>query len=474
MDSKKEWKGFWYLPNSPNKKVAGTLECNPGLGITLILIGEDISILDNDNSKINIILGDVSTYSPKSKITLVDSFKVNYNSGNNIVWVKYISNFIIEGFHFENNTKLNFNKIVFKSREISNWFYENSTEVDDNYNSETNSNESFTVNYKYKAPINFNISNGVVGKISTGLKTKFFNYKLLDLKEEVFISIKSINSINFIDLKDKMKSFIDFIQLLYNSKVYIDSIILKSNSVKRTILEKEMSIDLSLYFNQNYLNERKELMHYHEQLLSYSNIKFNLVEILENWYKKWSLLDTLVYNLISDFNDSIFKENKFLFMAQGIESFHKRFRTKKEREYLNKRDRSIYNNILEEYKISDNHKKWFDKFFEKNVPTIFAHRINDVLDEIDFELVNNFYNDKDAFIRLIVKNRNYYSHLDIDKEDEALNSWDLYRLYMKLKIIFMALLFKEVGVDDENLKNLIQKLYDSKKLIMQESSTKKI
>ena len=73
--------------------------------------------------------------------------------------------------------------------------------------------------------------------------------------------------------------------------------------------------------------------------------------------------------------------------------------------------------------------------------------------------MKSFSNDKDSFIEVITTNRHYYSHLDIDKENDIVDNRGLFVLYVKLRVILAILVFKEIGLSEKQMIFVIDRLF---------------
>ena len=94
FDQKLEYKGYWYLPSTPDNKVAGILTYYPNYKITLELIGSfDDSLFSNNEEKV--IYGKTSD---NKEITLLQCSQCSsWNFSSGFPKVKYNCRFIIIG-----------------------------------------------------------------------------------------------------------------------------------------------------------------------------------------------------------------------------------------------------------------------------------------------------------------------------------------------------------------------------------------
>ena len=74
MDEEKEWVGKWYLPDSPQNKVDGTLKYSPIKGMRLEIMGSIFESRTDMWKPIDVVLGDVAY---DNEITLIDCFLGN-------------------------------------------------------------------------------------------------------------------------------------------------------------------------------------------------------------------------------------------------------------------------------------------------------------------------------------------------------------------------------------------------------------
>ena len=82
------FKGYWWIPDNPEKKVAGIVTYTPNERIRLELIGgfEDshgayMDLLDDDNSSVSLIYGKDSDAKVITLVGCHGSFSLNFNAG---------------------------------------------------------------------------------------------------------------------------------------------------------------------------------------------------------------------------------------------------------------------------------------------------------------------------------------------------------------------------------------------------------
>ena len=98
------FKGFWWLPDNPEKKVAGIVTYIPNEKICLELIGgfedssgEYVNLLEDDNSSVPVIYGKDSDAKVITLVGCRSSFSLNFNAG--FPMMSYSARMLVYGKH---------------------------------------------------------------------------------------------------------------------------------------------------------------------------------------------------------------------------------------------------------------------------------------------------------------------------------------------------------------------------------------
>lgn len=448
MFEEKEWKGNWFLPEFPENKVPGTLKYIPGKGSTLELIGASF----HHQKDYDIILGDVPH---NNEITLLKSFS---NGLRHLPNPKFYVNSFLVGHHFYKKEDLVFNSLTVSSSQFDEWFHVDSLESSNKLNDE-GQRESVNFSYSYKEPISFKIGEKIDGKIRTYLNQRPGFADVLTLREHSKLEIDSEETFDVFELEKLGRSFIHFIQLCSYEVVFFDEMIFKSNKILIKRYNEEVPKEIEFYRKQIYIDRDFRAKYHFDDLTNYHQLKEDFIPLIENWFAHRYKLEPITNILVYDHEPKVWSENDFLNMAQGLDSFHKRFRPFEERDFLNSRDKKIYDKIIELIN-NQNYERWLAKFFEKKrILTTYKDRIKELIYEFDDDLMKSFSNDRDSFIEVITTNRHYYSHLDIDKENDIVDNRGLFVLYVKLRVILTILVFKEIGLSEKQMMFVTDRLF---------------
>jgi len=102
LDQKLEYKGYWWLPSDPDKRVAGVLTYYPNEKIVLELLGcfgeYSLAILTGNNQE-DIVYGKTAE---NKEITLINNFRsLSLNFSADFPIVRYTCNYMVIGKHVE-------------------------------------------------------------------------------------------------------------------------------------------------------------------------------------------------------------------------------------------------------------------------------------------------------------------------------------------------------------------------------------
>jgi hypothetical protein len=179
-------------------------------------------------------------------------------------------------------------------------------------------------------------------------------------------------------------------------------------------------------------------------LFKFTDIEQNAGSIINKWMIAYDSIDS-VLNLyfLSKFGRHKFWENKFLYLVQGVESYHRR--TSNET-WL---DQADYDSIVETMisNCPDKYKEDFSKKLKYGNELSLAKRLKNLMSPFK----KLFYPGKKRkyTIRKIVDNRNYLTHYDKESIQKLENGIKLPELCTTLEILLQLHLLKEIGLTDD-------------------------
>lgn len=460
-----ECSGYWWMPNSPNNKVFGTLKFLPTEGAVLELMcffNKNISFEKNELSgryikSTEIILG---LNSEGKDITLHNCTFIRRHmlleKDINILIFKV--SFIFVGFHFEKKEDIEFKSISVNYHHLNEWIGISGIKQETKLSSEG---RPIELNYNYNPPdkIKVNLKDFCL-EMGWDLNSNFDPYEL-KVRQTSFVKIELQNS----------TSFDYFLNIFYNIQNLLSlglrkvtfPLIMEGKNEKfyynLVLKEGKVYPNIKIFFSALGENEDKNSIDLNQILFSYGDIDVYFENCLNNWFNKKEDLEP-VYRLYfaTMYNSSMFLQNKFLNLIQALESYHRRIY---EGKYCtDEKYKEIYVKMLES--IADNIDSDFREKLEGYLR--YAHEyslikrlklIIRILQENGI-YINPSYYKKDLLISDLSEIRNELTHHDKISE----KSKDFVKMSEYVEImqrIIEACLLLELGLPKEMVIDLVRK-----------------
>ncbi len=446
------YKGLFWLPENPDDQISGTLSFSPFDGITLELIG----ILGGKRNsaplfETNIING-LSTSG--KKFSLFRCFESNRKASYSGFETSIIqADYLFVGAYFKNQDEFCFNKVAVKLKNLDSWLGISGFDI--NYNE-----IELSTNIYYKLPqsIEFKINSGYKAKfkfISSGPLKSIYTRKT-SIEQSVYLMLEPLDKTDchFKELLKQIHTFQMFITFATYTASFPLEIIFYSPKYFTEIDSKKIPEKINLYYATSIKPKYKEIIHL-DMLFSYRDIEYNYEEIINNWYSQQDKINSILGLFLNNFNNpGVFNENRFLNIAQALETYHRRFN--KNNVLPKKQHKKRLKNIIDS--VSDEYKGWLkQKLPFSNEPTL-KERIDELLRDNSNETINKLIKNFDSFSKLVKDSRNFYTHYDKSLEKKAARGEDLYYLTERMKLLLTSCLLNVIGFDN----NLIQKLLGRK------------
>lgn len=448
MREKFSYKGLFWLPENPDDQVSGTLSFSPEDGITLELIGFLGSNRNNAQLFETKIINGFSTTG--KKLSLFKCYESNRSASYPGIETSIVqANYLFVGANFNNEDEICFNKVAVKLKNLDSWLGISGFDI--KYN---RTELSTNIYYKLPQPIEFKINSGFKAKfnfISSNPSRSIYTKKAT-IEQSVQLVLEPLDNIDyhFKELLKKVHTFQMFITFSTYTASFPLEIIFYSPKYFIEFDSKKIPEEINLYYATSIKPKDKEIIHW-DMLFSYRDIEQNYEEIINNWYTQHDKINSILGLFLDNFyNPGVFNENRFLNIAQALETYHRRF--KKNNVLPKKQHKARLKNIIES--VGEEFKEWLkQKLSFSNEPTL-KERIDELLNDNSNETIKKLIKDFDSFSKLVKDSRNFYTHYDKSLEKKAARGGDLYYLTERMKVLLTCCLLNVIGFDN----NLIQEL----------------
>jgi len=445
------FKGIWWLPEKANSRMNGILKIENNK-IILELEGHI------KREKLKFLLNGKTN--DKIEITLLDCYiekdiKTTIKDGSKIFESIIRCDYAFVGIIYKSESDIKFKEISARYSYFTGWTGINRPEVKTNKNSITYNN--LELDYNIETELHDGnkiiIENHWFPDIGRPYADK------LTIEKYSNVKFKFTNSLSFKDCLEYVFYFRNFISISLREAVGILNIDASYNLNRSDI----KIFNIYCYFYSDY-DENKYI--YYNALFTFKDIKDNFNLYLSNFFEKKGILKYIVdvYSEILQINLRYITE-EFLLYTRLLEAYHrnnpkmKSFDLKKE-EFKSKRDTVL--KLVERYKpdLED----WLCGVINRyGNNKSFTNILNDIINSLKIALVSFAFDKRTVkmFIKKVRDTRNILTH---PKDEKNKNNNDyteyIYPMTRKLEIILLAIILKEIGFEDENIKNIFLHKYE--------------
>lgn len=463
MIEKFEYKGLWFLPSNPQRKVHGILKYDYEKNINVLeLIGSFYDYSNHDGE--DIILG-VTTegdeitlaecqFKSSSGIPRDESDKSPISIEDRLPTLNFIITYILKGQHIITKDDLQFQKIYVEIFNFDEWVGISGLETNNDY-----ANSIKTIYYKTPDPINIKINDDFDMKIQFNsnhpMRFRFNNE--LKLSQRTIFSFHAKKYTTIHEFTYLLRKFNNFLSTSLQKPVRIQSMELYSDKFIETIGANdkiEKAIDGYQIINPELKFEEKKQDW--EMFFTYNDIKNDFETIIQKWFANYEKFEEPFNLVLSQYYISeYFLEGLFINVAQAAESFHRRLElvddTPKieQDKTFNDRRNIILENTPEELK------NWVKSQITKP-KHFYVTRLKYLLKEFSNSELDKMIGDHSKFVKDVAISRNYYTHYNRDQEKGAAHGVDLIFLYEKLRLLLLCSFLIESGFKKPLLEKLIK------------------
>ena len=414
MEERKEIKGMWWLPNTPEKQIPGTLIIGND-EITL----ETIGYFDENNPIIHLATQQVPHYdviwgisSDAKKIGLFNSYEsISFNTACPFPLAKYNIQIVAVGKHIKSLNELGNYDIKAYFKELPYWFRPNCIHFDGKekkYN--------YVVDFKKANHTTIKIDDNCILRLEgeTNISNDKFGMRV-QIEQTSTLKFELSAPISIRDAQHQIFIFEQFLSFATLSSVHTKQLLLRDNDKKT---DPTQNYTIEIYDKKEKASSKPE--RFGKYLFVYETIKDAFPAIIKKWYAEKDFSPIRAHLIDSIRHTGLFCSTDFLNIAQAVDGFYCRFR--KDGVGL----REILDNLRREF--------------------------------VDIQILELSDND----INCICDSRNYYSHLlPPGKKKHVVDGLELYDLNHKLRKLLLCCILNFVGFNNDEINVIFNKSNNS-------------
>jgi len=452
MRVKEEFKklGYFWLPSVPEKKIPGTLTISDGGDIELEVVGsfdesiEGIKKIFKHDYELGRIVGHIENY---GLVTLDHCLykKPNVLSGGISKSLVFAHKALL-GVAYDDEEVFLFNTFRFSVEGIDEWVGLSGINFKDNPKKRT-----ARISYSPPKEILLNLNNGMNLVIT-------FSWTLPDFPHETEAKITQKTYFKLVSSQERPLD--DFISTAYklttflcfaiDKTVCIEQVTLTSKTIRQKIRKRKFrSILIYLYYPSLPCTDDEPKIYRHQMLFRYGQIREDAERIINNWIGAYDIIEPAL-NLYFSTKTGAQKylSGKFLALAQGLETYHRRTLNEKlmEEDVFSKLVETIINQCPEECR------NWLLGRLQHGNEVNLGRRIKSIIEPFK-ELIGT-KDQRKKLIRSIVDTRNYLTHFDQSLASTAERGEGLWALCLKVEAIFQLHFLQVLGFTEDEIRSL--------------------
>ena len=448
IEEELEKTGFFWLPNCENNKKPGTLRITKGGEIELEIIGNFDDCFKQPHNEWNIprIVGSIEG---NGDITLEDCIykKKNYPLGGGISKSEIHVSLALSGAIWEENEPITFSTLSFSVDCLDEWVGISGINVQHDF-------ESRTTQVSYTPP----------STISIALDDTFtleicFNWTVPNTCDRT--EAKIVQNACFKLTSQEARPLTDFTETAFKITNLMCLAMDDTISMKRLVatspdIATQMSngqkrpLSIKVYYESQPYSEREPRKTGHDMIFTYKAMSHHADKFFNKWLAAYETLSpamSLYFSVKTNAHQYI--DGKFLALAQGLETYHRRTSDKTLMETSQYED--VTKKIIKE--CPKEHQDWLSQRLMYGNELSLRKRLKAIAEPFKNYLGSNA--EREKLLRLILTTRNYLTHYSIELEEEAAKERDLWAICQKMEALFSLHLLAEIGFTETEIQTIV-------------------
>jgi len=453
---KEEWKksGYFWLPQNGDKKIPGTLSILDGGKVELEVVGlfdESIEAF-NGNDPLGRIIGHVEK---DGLVTLEDcSYRTKTIAFGGISKSIVHVDRLISGVAYGKDEAVTFNTVSFVVEGINEWVGITGINV-----TRSSDYKTATIDYTPQQEIIYDLEKGFKLHIHFGYTLPGFpSTTEARITHQTYFKLSSEDAKEFLEFSTVINQLTYLLGFAVDSTVTISDVSATSNEIVMEISEgKTRPVTIKLYYPSLPFSDDAPKIDIHKMLFRFSDISENAGHVFNKWLSTYSVILPsigLYFSAVSGAHKYL--DGKFLALAQGLETYHRR--TSDETMRDESEFRSMVASLL--WSCPKKNRKWLrGRLYQGNELNL-GQRIKKIIKPYKSFLGNS--KQQNRFIRGVVNTRNYYTHYSEELEKDAVKGSELWWLCQKMEAVFQLHLLQQLEFEDSDIQRILRDNYKLK------------
>lgn len=423
--------GIWFLPESPDDKLSGSLNIDDK-GNCQLKLAENFGGIKGigSNECVEAILGFLAN---GKKVTLLNCIQTNQQWGfPGFPVTVYTSTIAIIGEWYNSDEDIVVSEITASYNYLNYWINCKPFSV-------VKDDEKKEIYMTYCMPkvVTCNVENEKI-ELTYGANCEGDSYSNFEIHQSEFVCFKFKEKVHYKNAFDRVNDFANFLTLCIGKRI--------SALTVTTVNQEGQEVEFIYPRDTRDNGVVKE----HELYIKYTYVKDNFENIMKNWLSKKDMLNPIIDYFVDAHETEFRIPISFLKVVQAIEAYSRRMRKNEimPPEIFEKKVQSI----LEKIESEDD--KRLVKSILSNEPRL-RQRLTELFDETNY-VFNISSAKRKSYINKIVNTRNYYTHFDKSLEDKILNPTEMFYLSRLIRSVLRVLLLQELGLSQDLIKIRMQ------------------
>jgi hypothetical protein len=438
--------GYFWLPGKQENKIPGVLSIVEGGGIELEIVGhftDDIEAL-HENEDLKRIIGHVEK---DGLVTLDHCFYIQKNvSFGGISKSKILVNRAFSGAAWDEGEAVTFNTFSFSVDCLDQWINTSGIKVENDWDSNT-----ATIKYALPEETVISLDNGIKLEICFAYTLPGFpNITEAKISQRAYFKLSSDQLLDlsvFITIAFKITNLMCFAM---DEIVTLKKVKATSSEIQQEINGKNYPVPISIFYKSHTFSEKVPTKNWHDMLFSFRAIKSDARQVFNNWINAYEdLAPALGLYFSTKTGAHKYLDGKFLALAQGLETYHRRTSTET---LMEKAPFEIL--VAEVLKgCPEDHVDWLKGRLAHGNEINLGKRLKRIIEPFKNHLGNS--GERAKLLRKIVDTRNYLTHYSESLKEASASGSDLWVLCQKMEVIFNLHFLKVIGFTDKEVNHVI-------------------